>query len=252
MQSSTPKRSFARSLNIGLYRLARNWLAVALTVVGLYVAFMYVAPVLMQVGLTGPARVLYALYSPFCHQLAFRSVFFFGDQPFYPRAISGTEMTPFEVYAEGLPEFANVDVYAMDSPQDFANLLFAARPFVGNAQMGYKATVCARDVAIYTALFIGGLLYSIPTVRHRLRPVPIWLYLFLGILPIGIDGMSQLLSYPPFMLWPVRETSPEFRVITGALFGFMNAWLAFPYLDASFRETRDVLHDKLTRAGIPV
>jgi hypothetical protein len=62
--------------------------------------------------------------------------------------------------------------------------------------------------------------------------------------------MSQLLSYPHFMLWPVRETSPEFRVVTGALFGFMNAWLAFPYLEASFRETRDVLHDKLKRAGI--
>lgn len=250
MQSPTSKRSFARSLNVGLYRLARNWLGVALAIIGVYVAFMYITPAMMRVGWTGPAQVLYALYSPFCHQLAFRSVFLFGEQPFYPRAVSGTEMTPFEVYADQLPEFENIDLYASESPQDFANLLFAARPFVGNEQMGYKASVCARDVAIYTALFIGGVLYSIPTVRRRLRPVPIWLYLLLGIAPIGIDGMSQLLSYPPFMLWQVRETSPEFRIATGALFGLMNAWLAFPYLDASFRETRDILGDKLTRAGI--
>jgi uncharacterized membrane protein len=252
MQPTPPKRSFGRTLNIGLYRLARNWLTAALVIVGLYVAFMYITPVLMRLGLTGPARVLYTLYSPFCHQLAFRSVFLFGEQPFYPREVSGTEMTPFEDYVQVLPEFQGIDVYATDNGQQFANLIFAARAFVGNEDMGYKTTICARDVAIYTALFIGGLIYSIPIVRRRLRPVPIWLYLLLGIAPIGIDGVSQLLSYPIFNLWPVRETSPEFRVVTGALFGFMNAWLAFPYLDASFRETRDILHDKLIRAGVRI
>ncbi len=252
MQPTQRNRPFARALNIGLYRMARNWLQIALSIVGLYVAFMYITPIMMRAGWTGPASVLYSLYSPFCHQLAFRSAFLFGDQPFYPRAVSGTEMTPFEVYADALPEFETIDVYASENPQGFANMLFAARAFIGNEQMGYKTAVCARDVAIYTALFIGGVIYSLPVVRRRIRPVPIWLYLLLGIAPIGMDGMSQLLSYPPFMLWPVRETSPEFRVLTGALFGFMNAWLAFPYLDASFRETRDVLYDKLMRAGIRV
>lgn len=252
MQPPAPKHPLARSLNVGVYRLAKHWLRVALVIVGIYVAFMYITPVMMKLGWTGAARTIYTLYSPFCHQLAFRSIFLFGEQPFYPRSVSSTELSPFEVYTEGLPEFANIDLYATESPQQFANLLFAARDFVGDETMGYKTSVCARDVAIYTLLFIGMLIYSIPVVRRRLRPVPIWLYLLLGIAPIGIDGVSQLLSYPPFLLWPIRETAPEFRLITGGLFGIMNAWLALPYLEASFRETRDVLYDKLQRAGVQV
>ena len=238
-------RAFARRLNLGLYNFSRNWLQVALVIIGIYAALPYVAPVLMKLGLTEPARVIYTIYSPFCHQMAFRSVFFFGDQAFYPREISGTELTPFEVYAASAHEFAETNL------QDFTpSLIFSSRAFLGNEQMGYKTAICARDIAIYTALFIGGLIYSIPVVRRRIRPVPIWLYLLLGIAPIGIDGVSQLLSYPPFSLWAVRETAPEFRVITGALFGLMNAWLAFPYLEASFYDTHTTLHSKLAKAGL--
>jgi uncharacterized membrane protein len=226
--------------------MSRNWLRIALIIVGIYAGLPYVAPMLMQAGWTGPARVLYTMYSPFCHQMAFRSAFLFGEQVFYPREVSGTELTPFEVYASQDPHFAEVDLLEFSS-----RLILSTRDFVGNETMGYKMTLCARDVAIYTFLFIGGVIYSIPNVRRRLRPIPIWLYLLLGIVPIGTDGMSQLLSYPPFNLWAVRETAPEFRVITGALFGLMTAWLAFPYLEASFRETRATIEDKFTRAGLP-
>jgi uncharacterized membrane protein len=230
---------------MGLYRLSANWLRVVLLLVGIYATLPYVAPALMRAGIEAPARALYTLYSPFCHQMAFRSLFLFGEQAFYPREISGTELTPFEVYAAAEPTFAGIDLQMFN-----LRLIESTRAFLGNDAMGYKTTLCARDVAIYTMLFIGGLLYSIPAIRRKLRPVPIWLYLLLGITPIGIDGMSQLLSYPPFNLWPVRETAPEFRVLTGALFGLMNAWLAFPYLELSFRETHETLQLKLQRAGL--
>jgi hypothetical protein len=48
-----------------------------------------------------------------------------------------------------------------------------------------------------------------------------------------------LFSYPPFEFWDVRESIPIFRVGTGFLFGLMNVWLAFPYLERSFRESAD-------------
>lgn len=118
--------------------------------------------------------------------------------------------------------------------------------------MGYKMTLCGRDITIYLAMFIGGLIYSIPVVRRRLRPVPIWLYLILGIGPIAIDGFSQLLGYPPFSLWPPRETTPYFRGLTGALFGLINVWLGFPYLELSMRDTREQLEAKLARAGVAI
>jgi uncharacterized membrane protein len=82
-------------------------------------------------------------------------------------------------------------------------------------------------------------------VRKRLRPVPIVLYVLLGLGPIGLDGFSQLLGYPPFEFWPPRETVPEFRVITGMLFGFMNVWLAFPHLERSFVESAQEAEDYL-------
>ncbi len=116
--------------------------------------------------------------------------------------------------------------------------------------MGYKVTLCARDISIYIAMLIGAILYR--GVRRRLRPAPLLIYVILGLGPIGIDGFSQLLGYPPFNFWPPRETEPVFRVVTGALFGLMNVWLGFPYLELSFRETRMELEAKFRRAGIPV
>jgi uncharacterized membrane protein len=247
-EPSLRERSFAVRANVGMLRLSRRWLRVALIVIGTYVSLPFVAPTLMHLGLTGPGRVLYTLYSPFCHQFAFRSFFLFGEQPFYPRALAGTNVKPFEAYTPTLPEFAGVPDPNVFTPQ----LQFAARDFVGNEQMGYKTTLCERDVSIYLAMFTGGLIYSIPAVRRRLRPVPLWLYVILGLAPIAIDGFSQLLGYPPFSLWPPRETTPYFRVMTGALFGLMNAWLAFPYLELSMRETKEELEEKLDAAGIRV
>jgi hypothetical protein len=57
------------------------------------------------------------------------------------------------------------------------------------------------------------------------------------------------MGYPPFNLWPPRETLPFFRVATGLVFGLMSAWLAFPYLAESFAETRQQVEAKLLRAG---
>jgi uncharacterized membrane protein len=74
----------------------------------------------------------------------------------------------------------------------------------------------------------------------------------LGLAPIGLDGFSQLLGYPPFNLWSPRETLPIFRIVTGALFGLMNVWLAFPYLELSMRETQEQIVAKLARTGIHV
>jgi uncharacterized membrane protein len=251
-----PPNKTAVRLNRFTLSITRHWLRVALVFLGLYAGLPFVAPTLMELGATGPAQVLYTLYSPFCHQFAFRSIFLYGEQPFYPRYNTGSELIPFEEYVQDLPEFAPTrilpapfgligDIYAFTP-----GFQGAAREFVGNPEMGYKMTLCARDISIYVTIFLTGLIYSRPFIRRRLRPIPIWLYILLGIAPIGLDGMSQLLGYPPFSLWPPRETLPFFRVATGALFGFATAWLGFPYLELSMQDTREQIEAKLARAGI--
>lgn len=242
------ERTLDIQINLFILWLSCHWLRVALTIIGLYAFLPFVAPTLMKLGITGPANALYTLYSPMCHQFSFRSIFLYGEQSFYPRGIAGTDLRSYESYA------AEIDgIRPSYTPDEFTpDFFMPAREFRGNEQMGYKMTLCARDAAIYVMLFLGGLIYSIPAVRRRIYPIPLWIYVIAGLGPIGLDGFSQLLSYAPFSLWPVRETAPFFRVATGAMFGFMNAWLAFPYLERSFWETRRDLVIKLQKMGIEV
>jgi uncharacterized membrane protein len=263
----TPGRIRANRWILGF---TRHWLRIVLIILGLYSTLPLVAPALMRVGARDLAQVLYTFYSPFCHQFAFRSLFLFGEQVAYPRSISASGLRPFEDYIAGSPEWTRAVEQAMiwrygsadpalvnaaDPYQWDITLQIAARYYAGNDQMGYKTAICARDVAIYLTMFIGGLVYSLPAVRRRLRPVPIWLYVLLGLGPIGIDGVSQLLGYiqvgdPPMSLWAARETTPFFRVLTGVMFGLMNVWIGFPYLELSMRESRDRILEKFGRAGI--
>lgn len=257
-------------VNRWILGFTRHWLRIVLIILGLYSTLPFAAPTLLHFGARDLAQVLYTFYSPFCHQFAFRSTFLFGEQTSYPRSISESGLTPFETYIEGSPEWQQAVEYALNwrygsldpdqlaafTPYQFdLTLQIAARYFPGNEQMGYKTAICTRDLAIYLTMFIGGLIYSIPAIRRRLRPVPIWLYVILGLGPIGIDGVSQLIGYipfgdPPMSLWYPRETAPFFRVLTGVTFGLMNVWIGFPYLELSMRESRDRIREKFARAGI--
>jgi uncharacterized membrane protein len=241
--STADERALRRAIrtNRWMLWLARHWLALALLFLFVYTGLSLTAPVFMEVGWDSAANVVYTLYAPLCHQFAFRSWFLFGDQLVYPRAVAGSSLRPFEYYAAQDPHFAGVDLYTWS-----ADLQLKARSFRGNEQMGYKTALCERDVAIYGAMLLAGLLFS--RVRRWLRPAPILLYVFLGLGPLGLDGFSQLFSYPPFEFWPVRETLPAYRLLTGALFGLMNVWLAFPYIEESTNEARHRISARLRLA----
>ena len=238
-----------------LLAICRRWLELATLLLALYVALPFAAPMLMKLGLDAPGRVIYTLYSPFCHQFAFRSFFLGGQQAIWPRAVTNPDLASFEDAAAESPAFraqfahyAGLDAAAVTRADLLAftpALQFAARAFPGDELFGYKLTLCQRDIVIYSAMLVGALLYR--RCRTTLRPAPLWLYALLGLAPIGIDGFSQLLGYPPFNLWPPRETSPAFRVLTGALFGLMNVWLGFPWLEISFSELREPLEARLAR-----
>ncbi|GIL09091.1 MAG: hypothetical protein BroJett033_6020 [Chloroflexota bacterium] len=260
MRETPASRRTTVRINRLVLRLARNWLKIVTLALAVYVTLPVAAPTLMRLGAVGPASLIYTVYSPFCHQFAFRSFFLYGDQPVYPRAIAGTALAPFEDYAVNSPGFRAAFSAYSGIPADqvaLADLLpfspalqFAARDFRGDAPMGYKATLCERDIAIYLALLTGALVFA--RVRTRLRPIPVWLYVILGLAPVGLDGLSQMLGYPPFSLWPAREALPAFRIVTGALFGLASAWLAFPYMEISMQETRQEIEYKLRQAGIHV
>ncbi|MCY4525414.1 MAG: DUF2085 domain-containing protein, partial [Anaerolineaceae bacterium] len=236
-----------------LLGICRRWLELATLFLALYVALPVLAPVFMKLGLETPGRAIYTLYSPFCHQFAFRSWFIGGQQTNWPREQAGLDNVSFERGALESPAFR--ELFARYAGMDSADitlddlsaftpaLQFASRAFPGDEKFGFKLSLCERDITIYGAMLAGALLYR--RWRSNLRPAPIWLYLLLGLAPVGIDGFSQLLGYPPFSLWPPRETTPAFRVVTGALFGLLNVWLGFPWLEISFQELREPLERRL-------
>ncbi|MCK5646599.1 MAG: DUF2085 domain-containing protein [Anaerolineales bacterium] len=221
-------RTSAIRLNKLVHSFTRHWLAVVNLVVVLYVGLPFTAPALMHVGAVQPASWIYTIYSPMCHQLAFRSWFLFGEQAAYPREIAGTTLTSY-AEATGLSE----------------DDLITARKFIGDDQLGYKVALCERDIAIYAGILLGGLLFGL--LRTRLKPLPVGLWLLLGILPIAVDGGSQILSVFDFLSFPVRESTPFLRTVTGLLFGLMNVWLAYPYVEQSMLETRAQVAAKLAR-----
>lgn len=225
-------RDQAIFLNKAVLFFSRHWLALFNLLVFLYVGLPFAAPVLMRAGAERPAGLIYKAYSPMCHQLAFRSWFLFGEQPAYPRELAGTDLQSYG-QATGLDEFD----------------LYQARDFVGNQSVGYKIALCERDVAIYGGIFLAGLAFSF--LRGRIDPLPLGLWVAIGIVPIAVDGGSQLISgipILPFSAFPARESTPFLRTMTGALFGISNVWMAYPYVEETMAESRALVAAKLAAA----
>ncbi len=211
--------------------ISRNYILLIFALFFLYVGLPVLAPVLMKANLQLPAKVIYTVYSPLCHQLGFRSIYLFGPQYFYPRAAAGVS---------DLVSFGQATGISEDD-------LWAARQYLGSEEVGYKTALCARDVAIYAAIVVFIVLYAL--TGRRLKPLHWMLWLLIGIGPIGLDGFSQLFSQigiPGLSdLIPYRESTPFLRVATGALFGFTTAWFGLPYVEESMQETRQLLVKKV-------
>ena len=212
------------------YWFTRHYMAVFNTLIFIYVGLPFLAPVMMKANVQAPARVIYSIYSAMCHQLAFRSFFLFGEQSAYPRALAGVPGLLTLQQATGINE----------------NDVQAARAFIGNPTIGYKVAFCERDVAIYGSILLFGLIYSVN--RGRLKSLPWYIWFIIGIVPMGIDGVSQLPSLLTIALpaWvPIRESTPFLRVLTGFLFGFTTAWYGFPFIYEAMEETKRMMRYKM-------
>ncbi len=88
---------------------------------------------------------------------------------------------------------------------------------------GHQVCLCERCLAIYTTLFLTSLsLAIIPRLRRNLRPLDWRLWLLL-ILPMALDGGTQLLGW--------RQSDLILRTITGLLFGLGAAWFILPRIE---------------------
>jgi uncharacterized membrane protein len=172
-------------------RALRHWLLTLNLALGVFLTGAFAAPVLARLGWTSLADPIYAAYHFTCHQWAFRSFFLFGQQPTY-------------------------------GEQQLADLGLDPFTYTGSQALGWKMAFCERDLAIYIGLLLVGVLYA---RRRDPRPSSFLVYGVL-ILPMAVDGFTQLFGW--------RESTWELRVVTGLLFGLASAWLVLPRLDESF------------------
>lgn len=217
------------------YWLSNHYMALFNIFVFIYLGLPVLAPILMATGVTPPARLIYRAYGAVCHQFAFRSWFLFGDQAVYPRAGAGVDgLVPYSA-ATGLDEAD----------------LWGARNFIGDPEVGYKIALCERDVAIYGGILLFGLVFSL--TGKRLKSIPWYIWILVGIVPIGLDGFSQILSQPPLNEIPplnllsYRESTPMLRTLTGALFGLSTAWFGYPMVEETMADTRRYMASKFAR-----
>lgn len=82
---------------------------------------------------------------------------------------------------------------------------------------GFQMAMCQRDLAIFASFFIGGIAFA---VTGRRWPQLGWKWYLLMLVPIAIDGGTQLFGW--------RHSTWWLRSLTGGLFGVANAWMILP------------------------
>lgn len=198
----------------------------------LFVGLPFFAPVLMELGMKTPARIIYAIYSFLCHQLPQRSFFLFGPQFTY--------------------SLKEIKVAWIDT-----NDPIILRKFIGSPEMGWKVAWSDRMVSLYSGILFFSWIWIL--IKARIKPLA-WQSAILFMLPMAIDGFTHMVSdfsglgngFRDSNIWLVKITNSVFppgfysgdnwgsfnsimRLATGFLFGTGIVWFVFPSLSVLFK-----------------
>lgn len=226
-------------------RIRKHWFLLFNLIYGAWVTLPFFAPIFMQIGWEKPGRVVYFIYSFFCHQLPQRSFFFFGDKFMY-----------------SLSEIQAAWENTIDP--------FILRKFIGSPGLGWKVAWSDRMISMYMSVLIFSWLWYI--LRNKVKLLSLWVFILLSI-PMAVDGFSHLVSdfagigqgFRDSNLWLAELTNNAFkttfyagdsigsfnswmRLITGTLFGLGFVWFSFPYIDSIFKEITKLKEVSLSQA----
>ena len=248
-ETVTKQKARARRLNRWAYWMGNHWLLTFNLFLGVLNLGPWLAPVLMQAGLETPARGVHIFYQTLCHQYPQRSYFLFGPQTMYSIEEVG------EVW------------HNVENP-------LVIRQFAGTPEMGWKVAWSDRMISMYGGILLFGLLYALPFIRYRARPLPIW-GLVLLVIPMGVDGITHVISdlygfgngFRYENAWLAELTNYAFdptfyvgtvigsfnwwaRLVSGLLFGLGVVWFCYPYVEDSFRISNRAIKHKFDAAGL--
>lgn len=227
--------------------IAQHWLAIFIVLFGILNIVPFLAPVAMRVGWTAGGEAIYTLYSTMCHQMAQRSFFLFGDKPMYT--------------------LNELPVALVGNARD----MWTLRAYLGDPSFGWKVAWSDRMVSMYGSIWIGAIIYAAISLKHRWKPVALWLFALL-LLPIAIDGITHFFSdlggltggfrYDNRWLADLTNNALPTSFYVGDALGSFNSWVrlasgvllgigvigvALPYVDREFRSIEQTLTERLDR-----
>jgi uncharacterized membrane protein len=169
----------------------------------LLVGLVFITPIL---AFDSDASILYNAFTVACHQKLSRSLCLFNDG----ESSWIADCIPQE--GEYIANSSDKSIIKVETDD----------------AVGFKMPVCSRDIGLYLAMLIGGLIYPL---ARRLDDKTLWpsIFLILALVPIGLDGGVQLISdmgIVPF----VYESTNAIRLITGGIAGLAAAFYAIPVL----------------------
>ena len=124
-----------------------------------------------------------------------------------------------------IPFLSYIGLDALAKPLFFAlHAICAQIPSHSFYLFGHQLGLCVRNLFIYGSMFLGGLVFVLS--KKRLPGLPWWVWVLM-ILPMALDGTTQLLGW--------RESTWALRMITGTLFGLGSAWFALPLMQKHLR-----------------
>ena len=103
---------------------------------------------------------------------------------------------------------------------------------------GYQVCLCARCLAIYSTMLLAGLALAFVRRRQLVRGISWWLW-FVAMLPMALDGGTQLFG--------LRESNVWLRLLTGAIFGIATAWFTLPQIEVAARDDAGPTRARLTQ-----
>ncbi|MFH1448586.1 MAG: DUF2085 domain-containing protein [Candidatus Micrarchaeota archaeon] len=96
---------------------------------------------------------------------------------------------------------------------------------------GEQMPICSRDMGMYLGMFLGALAFPF-VFRIESKSVPPFVFLFVAMVPIGLDGGIQYVSHIvelPFI--GLYESTNALRLATGLLIGIAMSFYAIPLLN---------------------
>ena len=128
--------------------------------------------------------------------------------------------------AVSVPFLSYLGLDAIAKPIFFSlHLICAQIPSHSFYIYGHQLGFCARNLSIYTSMFVGSLIFILSKKKMPGIPWYVWIVL---LLPMAWDGLTQMFG--------LRESDWILRVITGTLFGLGNIWFVLPLMQKSITE----------------